>query len=446
MSRATENKSTKGESPERGLPKTFYNNFAFEFFNAIFWQSLGTPLLLFIRQSGGSATIIGFTSALPLILMPLTIAASPLVERLGYRKVAFSCWTARWMVCSTLIVLALIPDPTFDGWRVGLALFILVLYHLTRNFGVSAFNPWITAIVPMRLRGLYLGRVSLFANLSSVLTYLSVGLILGNNPTLGSYAVVFTIAIIGGLVSSIFMSRITPPPRKTVFSASSNVPKRNFWQSVKRCFAQSGFKTFVIIQTFYGIAFFGVPSLSLIFMREKLGISPSFIMYFTMAGIIVTALVANVWGSWIDRYQSTMPVQTVAFGGLCVNSLLWLTLSELPPVLAIITNIMVMCLSATWISALNLSQTHSIMALAPEDDRVMFQNVALFITYGSQALAPTIWGFILDWLQKFNLPIGFYDVGNYQVFYFSSFLIGLIGFSFLFRIWLKEKKFRPKDN
>jgi len=79
--------------PSNRLPPGVYNNFSFEFFNAVMFQCFGTPVILFIRQSGASAFLVGSLSAFPLLLMPLILVTSPSVEKFGYRRTSIICWT-----------------------------------------------------------------------------------------------------------------------------------------------------------------------------------------------------------------------------------------------------------------------------------------------------------------------------------------------------------------
>ncbi len=426
-----------GLAPNTRLPKSIANNFAFEFCNAVMWQCFGSPVILFIRQCGASAFIVGSLSAIQLLLMPLTLASSRLVEGLGYRRVALTCWTIRWIVCSFLILVALLDFPGFGAWRVPLILAVIFLFHLLRNFGLSANIPWMTSIVPPARRGLYLSRATLFANLASVGTFLAVGLLLGSNPTLAQFGGVFLLGTVGGLGSSIFMARIKPPPSK-VRIASGPVSRLSFRAGFKKCWRQPGFSSFVVVQTFYGVAFFAIPSLSLIYLREKVHISPNIILYFSMAGVGGATVAAFFWGRWIDR-RGIISLQLLAFVGLCFNSLLWFCIglfgvNELNLAMAALVSF----LSAVWISALNMSQSHSIMTLAPEEDRVMFQNIATFMTYCSQALAPMLWGIWLDLLDHTGFSFGLVgiEVGPYRLFFLASLGLGLIGAVFLF--WLNR--------
>ncbi len=431
--------------PEDRLPPGVYNNFSFEFFNAVMFQCFGTPVILFIRQSGASAFLVGSLSAFPLLLMPLILVASPYVEKFGYRRTSLICWALRWAVCSFLIWIAL-----FDVgmWRVPLVLAVIFLFHLTRNLGISGNNPWITSIIPPGRRGLYLSRTSLFSNLASIGTFLIIGLLLGSNPSLSQYAFVFILGTFGGFLSSVFMARIQPPPPQPLRPKPGiEASKRSFWAGFKRCFAQPGFTTFVVIQSFYGLAFVSIPSLSLIYLREKVGISPGIISYFATAGVAGATLAALFWGRWIDR-RGIMSLQLLAFVGLCFNSVLWFIVGLFgPDELNIAIAALVSFLSAVWISALNMSQTHSIMAMAPVEDRVLFQNVAVLMTYVTQALAPMLWGILLDTLDHsaFSLRLGGLDIGAYRLFFLASLLLGLTGAVFLRRTNLRRQVVEDMD-
>ncbi len=406
------------------------------------WQSFGSPVVLFIRQSGASAFIVGALSAIPLLLMPLTLLSSGWVERVGYRRMAVTCWTLRWIFCSLLIAIALVDLPGFALWRVPLILGVIFLFHLMRNFGISASVAWQTAIIPPARRGLFLSRTTLFANLGSVVTFLIIGLLLGANPDLAQYAPVFILGVVGGAFSSFFMARIQPPPtRSTLPDATGPAARPRFWAGFGKCFAQPGFLGFVVVQTFYGIAFQSIPSLSLIYLREKVLVPSGTIIYFSMAGVAGATLAAIFWGRWIDR-RGINSLQLLGFLGLCFNSILWFCTGLLGSTEANLTlAALVSFLSSVWISSLTISQSHAIMTLAPENDRVMFQNVATFMALLSQALAPMLWGFLLDVMDRnhFSVQVGQLAVSPFRLFFIASMLLGLLGAVFLFSLSRQPK-------
>jgi MFS family permease len=242
------------------------------------------------------------------------------------------------------------------------------------------------------------------------------------------------------------MARIAPPPKMPPRRTQDARVETNFWQSVKKCFRQPGFKTFVAVQTFYGVAFFGIPSLSLIYLREKVGITPNLILFFSTAGIFGATFAAIFWGRWIDR-RGALSLQLLAFAGLSVNSLLWFSTGLLgADFLNFGLAAMVSFFSAIWISALGMSQTHSIMTLAPEEDRVLFQNIATFITYCSQALAPMVWGILIDYLdnRRFSMNVGGLELGAFRLFFLASIVVGLSGVAFLGRTLWQARKNRQE--
>ncbi len=429
----------RGHVPEARLPKGLHNNFIFDFFNAVMFQSFGPPVILFIRQSGASAFIVGSLSAIPLLLMPLSLSASQLVEQVGYRRTAITSWTLRWAGSSFLILLALVSWPGLEPFRVTLVLVIIFLFHLFRNFGVSAYFPWISLIVPASRRGLYLSRSTVFANLGGVLAFLVIGLMLGNSPALSDFAPVFALGALGGLGSTIFLMRIKPPPLQPKKSPDPDLAAKariSFKQGLRNAFATPGFKSFLVVQTFYGIAFFAIPSLSLIYLREKAGIPPGTILFFSMAGVVGATISSLFWGNWIDR-RGIYSLQLLAFLGLCINSIFWFSIglfgaNEINLLVAAVVTFF----SAVWVSALNMSQTHSVMALAPVGGRVLFQNISTLMTLLSQALAPMLWGILLDNLDhnKFVLYLGGLEVSPYRAFFVASLIFGLIGAVFLLRL------------
>ena len=428
--------------PNNQLPKGLHNNFIFEFANAVMWQSFGSPVILFIRQSGASDFIVGALSAIPLFLMPLTLISSRWVESWGYRRTAIICWTFRWLFCSLLIWIAVLDFPGFNQWRVPLVLGVIFLFHLMRNFGVSANTAWQTSIIPPSRRGLFLSRATLFANLASVVTFLIIGIMLGDNPTLSQYGPVFVLGVVGGFFSSIFMARIQPPPVRPRVTNQASAPRMRFWPGFKKCFARPGFRSFLVVQTFYGIAFQAIPSLSLIYLNERVNIASGTVLYFSMFGVGGATVASIFWGRWIDR-RGVNSLQLLGFLGMCFNSILWFGTGLLSNDIANIgLAALVSFLSAVWLSALTMSQTHTVMTLAPDEDRVLFQNIATFMVLISQALAPMVWGFLLDTLdqQHFTLQIGSFEIIPFRLFYLASMVIGLVGAVFL--SWLQRKQLR----
>ena len=147
------------EHPQPKMPAGIGNAYAFQVFNTIsFSIVLGMPMILFFKHLGASATILGIVIALPSLLNILQIPAAPLVDKVGYRAFVLRGWTARCFIILGMAVVAFLPAKIDRTTRIGLMLFLLFGYNASRGFSVCGFLPWITQLIPERLRGRYLSR------------------------------------------------------------------------------------------------------------------------------------------------------------------------------------------------------------------------------------------------------------------------------------------------
>jgi hypothetical protein len=119
---------TAAPSPAEQLPPNIHNAYWFQGFNAASWQiCLGSPLILFARELGAPAVVLGLLAGLSPLTSLLQLFVAPHAERIGYRNLMVKGWTSRVM---TLIFLALLPlavghlaqlrhpgaaDPDHDG-------------------------------------------------------------------------------------------------------------------------------------------------------------------------------------------------------------------------------------------------------------------------------------------------------------------------------------------
>ena len=87
------------------LPRGIHNAYLFQAFNAVSWQiCLGSPLILFARELGAPAVVLGLLAGLAPLTSMLQLLVAPHAERIGYRRLLLSGWSAR---VTTLIFLTL---------------------------------------------------------------------------------------------------------------------------------------------------------------------------------------------------------------------------------------------------------------------------------------------------------------------------------------------------
>ena len=196
------------------LPPKIHNAYLFQALNAVSWQiALGSPMILFARELGAPAVVLGLLAGMAPLTSVLQLAVAPHAERIGYRRLMLSGWSAR---VATLIFLTLLPLTV--GWLaptvvIGLLLLIMLAFTTLRGIATCAWLPWITAIVPRSLRGYYLSRDRIYISVATVAALTLSGAFLFSHENMRAYTVVFGVSFLGGATSLYFLNRIPEPPR-----------------------------------------------------------------------------------------------------------------------------------------------------------------------------------------------------------------------------------------
>src|SRR5277367_2917298 len=99
-----------GENPTK-MPHGVLNAYAFQVFNTMsFTIVLATPMILYFKRLGASATVLGIVLALPQLLNILQIPAARFVESMGYRAFVLRGWTLRAAFILAMAGVAALPE------------------------------------------------------------------------------------------------------------------------------------------------------------------------------------------------------------------------------------------------------------------------------------------------------------------------------------------------
>ena len=108
------------------MPAGIGNAYLFQVFNTIsFVLVLGMPMVLFFKNLGVSAAVLGIVLALPALLNILQLPAAPLVEKVGYRAFVLRGWTLRTCMILGMAGVAFLPERIEATTRIALLLFLL---------------------------------------------------------------------------------------------------------------------------------------------------------------------------------------------------------------------------------------------------------------------------------------------------------------------------------
>src|ERR1039458_4968116 len=150
------------------FPPGLHHAYLFATFNAFSYQVvLNSPMVLYAKTLGASATVLGIIAGMMPLLVIFQIQAPSLIPRLGFKRFVYAGWGTRVMF---IFAMALVPLAGFflkPETLLALILMLLFGFNLSRGISSCAWLPWITALVPASLRGKYLARDAAVQNLAS---------------------------------------------------------------------------------------------------------------------------------------------------------------------------------------------------------------------------------------------------------------------------------------
>src|SRR5882762_2148365 len=169
----TESKSIVTLLEKISFPPGLHNAFLFSMFNALSFQLvLGSPMVLYAKTLGASATVLGIIAGMMPLLVIFQIPAANYIPRLGFKRFVYAGWGTRVMFIFAMALVPLAGSFLDEKNRLALMLMLLFSFNLSRGISSCAWLPWITMLVPANLRGKYLSMDAATQNSCSFVTFL----------------------------------------------------------------------------------------------------------------------------------------------------------------------------------------------------------------------------------------------------------------------------------
>jgi MFS family permease len=393
------------------FPPGLNNAYFFAVFNALSFQFvLNSPMVLYAKSMGASATVLGIITGMMPLLVIFQIPAAQYVDRVGYKRFVYAGWGIR--VCF-IFALALVPltsgflDSTT---RLGLVLMLLFGFNLSRGISSAGWLPWITALVPPSVRGKYLSRDAAWINLASFLSFLFAAVCLGKNPQSWQFTLIFLFSAIMGATSLSFLKRIPEgmPPEQT---RSSGMPVP--WGELLR---YKPFRKLLRMVVAWSVAHGGLTTFTVAFLKVKVNMPESAILYVT--SVFFLGGLCSLWflGSRLDQLGSK-PVVTfccviwmlIIAGWALLAGRLW------QPWLAVILTLQFFM--GLFTALVNMSNTRLVMAIAPVMGRNHFFAIFSVLANVTLGLSPILWGLAIDAVGSRTHMLAAFEWNRYSLFF-----------------------------
>jgi MFS family permease len=378
------------ESHPQELPEGIQNAFLFSATNALSFQIvLGSPMVLFAKSLGASATVLGIIAGMMPLLVISQIPAANYINRVGYKRFVFAGWGTRVMF---IFAIALVPPAQLlldPGNQLALLIGLLFCFNLSRGISSCAWLPWITGLVPVAVRGRYLARDAAVMNSASFVAILLTGLLLGSAPRPWQFSAAFVFSAVAGAISLSFLKRIpdVPTPEEEP-RGRGRVP---WWDMLRH----PPFWKLMRVVVAWSVAYGGMTAFTIAYLKVRAGMPEGRIL--VLSSFAFLGGLSSLWfvGSRLDRLGSK-PVITASLAGWLALMGGWMALAggALPAGVAEV--VALQFLMGLLAALVTMAANRLAMAIIPPMGRNHF--FALYSVLGSVTLglAPIGWGVLID--------------------------------------------------
>jgi MFS family permease len=385
--------------------------YRFAVFNALSSQIvLASPMILYAKSLGASATVLGLIAGMMPLLVILQIPAAQHVLRVGYKRFMMMGWSARAFIIFGMALIPLTGGFLDRTTQLVLLLASLFLYNFLRGVSSGAWLPWVTGLVPAGSRGKYLTREQWCVNLAGALAFGLSAVLLSGSSRPWQFSLVFLFSGSMGLISLIFMKRIPDvevPPEEA--SAKGPVP----WLELSR-FAP--FRKILEGNIAWGIAYGGLQTFVVSFLRSLGGLSDAAVLV-AMAAFYIGGM-ASAWvaGARMDRLGSK-PILKFTMALLGLMCVLWCLIAgnvfKVNQAFAL-SLLFILGLGGTLFIA---AQYRLAMVTIPKMGRSHFFALFSVVLNVLLGISPLAWGLLIDVIGPWHTTFLGMEWNRYSIFF-----------------------------
>jgi len=364
----------------------------------------GAFLVTFALLLGASHFAIGLISSVVAGSQILQLLFVRIIDRWPQRKpFAVGAAVASRVVWVGIAFVWLLPRL----WQLPVFIGLLVLTYTLAAAWKTAFAPWITELVPARIRGRYFGRrLALATSVGAALTVVA-ALLIGHEKTirtheLATFSTVFLAAAGVGLIGAWLLVHVGEPRHHMPLAQHPGTPLRAPLADL-RFRATLHFLASWSLASSFAAPFFTV------YMLRRLELPVSVAIGFTALSQIVNLVALPTWGKLDDRFGSRA-VLFLATSGFLATLLAWPVLGFVDRPIAYALLVLIHAVGGSCAGGVTLAATTLVQEQAPPEHLTSYLATRSVTAAIPAAFAPLSSGLLATWLGTRALSFGGVDL------------------------------------
>ncbi|MDR0313367.1 MAG: MFS transporter [Treponema sp.] len=185
---------------------------SYNVFNTLSWSFLvGNIITLFALRLNASSTYIGLLNAILYVAFFFLPVGKLLTRRFSIIKIFSTAWILRAFGMIPVLIAPLMAYAGRENTALGLVLLGVTIFHVTRGIGMVGNNPVVSLLASGPDRGSYLTQVQIVSNAVGMFAGFVIAMLLGRDPPLFLYTIIFAIGIGTGIASGVLLRKVPDP-------------------------------------------------------------------------------------------------------------------------------------------------------------------------------------------------------------------------------------------
>ena len=272
---------------------------------------------------GAGSFEIGLLAAIPFLATLAQFPGAALVEYIGNpRRVSILFAFSARILWLPIVILVFIFHDTDPSLLLMMFLILFILYHTLGSMSGVAWLSWMAGLVPEEIRGRFFGlRNSVMGLVTIVITLIGgrfldwYGSNMKDSSPIGAFEILFSLALICGLISVVFLMR--KPNVPAVIQPTFRISGK-FYEIL----GHINFRKILRFALFWSFSVNFASPFFIVYMLQDLHLSYTFIGFMAVLSAVADLIGMGFWGHFSDQHGNR-PVVILCAAGAAISPALW---------------------------------------------------------------------------------------------------------------------------